>query len=109
MITKLVRIGNPKGVRIPKPFIEQSGLSEDIELIFKDIEIIFRSTNGPRKDWEPAFKKMAEQGDDQLMQPKIAESSTIGMRRNGHGRPYQGHNHLSWKKRSNYSGSNSNS
>jgi len=74
MKTKLVRIGNSKGVRIPKPLIEQSGLSEDIELILKDNEIILRSANGPRKDWERAFKKMAAQGDDQLMHPEIAES-----------------------------------
>ena len=73
MKTKLVQIGNSKGVRIPKPLIEQSGLSEDIELILKDNEIILRSANGPRKDWEQAFKKMAEQGDDQLMHPEIAE------------------------------------
>jgi antitoxin MazE len=74
MKTKLVQIGNSKGVRIPKPLIEQAGLSEDIELILKGNEIILRSANGPRKDWEQAFKKMAERGDDQLLNPETDES-----------------------------------
>ena len=32
MKTELVRIGNSRGVRIPKPFIEQCGLGETVEL-----------------------------------------------------------------------------
>lgn len=32
MKTKLVRIGNSRGVRIPKPLIESSGLSDEVEL-----------------------------------------------------------------------------
>ena len=73
MKTKLIRIGNSKGVRIPKPLIEQSGLSEDIELILKDNEIVLRSANGPRKNWDQAFRKMAEHGDDQLIDEDLAE------------------------------------
>ena len=72
MKTKLIRIGNSRGVRIPKSLIEQSGLSEDVELILKDNEIVLRSTNGPRKNWEQAFRKMAEQGDDQLHDEDMA-------------------------------------
>ncbi len=74
MKTRLIRIGNSKGVRIPKPLIEQYGLSEDIELILKDNEIILRSANGPRKNWDHAFKKMAQEGDDQLLHPETDES-----------------------------------
>ncbi|MEX0680745.1 MAG: AbrB/MazE/SpoVT family DNA-binding domain-containing protein [Balneolales bacterium] len=74
MKTKLIRIGNSKGVRIPKPLIEQSGLSEDIELILKDNEIVLRSANGPRRNWDQAFRKMAELGDDQLLDKDFAET-----------------------------------
>jgi len=75
MKTKLIRIGNSKGVRIPKPLIEQSGLSEDIELILKNNEIVLRSANGPRKGWDQAFQKMAEQGDDQLIDEDLSDFS----------------------------------
>lgn len=75
MKTKLIRIGNSRGVRIPKPLIEQSGLSEVIELTVKDNEIVLRSADGPRKDWDQSFQKMAEQGDDRLLDEDFADAS----------------------------------
>jgi antitoxin MazE len=67
MKTKLIRIGNSQGVRIPKPLIEESGLSEEIEMILRDNEIVLRSAEQTRKDWDEAFEEMARQGDDRLL------------------------------------------
>ena len=76
MKTKLIRIGNSQGVRIPKPLIEESGLTEEIEMILKDNEIILRSAETTRKNWDEAFEKMAEQDDDVLLdQDKIEKAS----------------------------------
>lgn len=73
MKTKLIRIGNSQGVRIPKPLIEESGLTEEIEMILRDNEIVLRSAETTRKDWEASFEKMAEQGDDSLFDQKEVE------------------------------------
>lgn len=73
MKTKLIRIGNSQGVRIPKPLIEESGLTEEIEMILRDNEIVLRSAETIRKDWEAFFKKMAEQEDDALLDQKEIE------------------------------------
>ncbi|MFU8862005.1 MAG: AbrB/MazE/SpoVT family DNA-binding domain-containing protein [Cyclonatronaceae bacterium] len=73
MKTKLIRIGNSQGVRIPKPLIEQSGLSDEIEMILRDNEIILRSAGENRKRWEQSFKDMAEQGDDDLLDREQVE------------------------------------
>jgi antitoxin MazE len=73
MKTKLIRIGNSQGVRIPKPLIKESGLSEDIEMILRDNEIILRSPEETRKDWDQSFEKMAEKGDDQLLDKEDVE------------------------------------
>ena len=73
MKTKLIQIGNSKGIRIPKALIEQSGLTEDIELILKDNEIVLRSAEAPRKNWDQAFREMAEEGDDQLLDKDVSE------------------------------------
>lgn len=67
MKTKLIRIGNSQGVRIPKPLIEESGITEEIEMILRDNEIVLRSAETIRKDWDASFGKMAEQGDDALL------------------------------------------
>jgi len=73
MKTKLIRIGNSQGVRIPKPLIEESGLSEEIEMILRDKEIVLRSAEETRKDWDEAFEEMARQGDDRLLDQQEVE------------------------------------
>jgi antitoxin MazE len=73
MKTKLIRIGNSEVVRIPKPLIEESGITEEIEMILRDNEIVLRSAETIRKDWEASFEKMAEQGDDTLLDQKEIE------------------------------------
>ncbi len=73
MKTKIIRIGNSQGVRIPKPLIEESGLTEEIEMILRDNEIVLRSAEATRKGWEEYFEKMAEQGDDALLDQKEIE------------------------------------
>ena len=73
MKTKLIRIGNSQGVRIPKPLIKESGLSEEIEMVLRDNEIILRSPEETRKDWDQSFEKMAEKGDDQLLDKEEVE------------------------------------
>ena len=36
MKTRIVRIGNSRGIRIPKPLIEQAGLGDEVEISVKD-------------------------------------------------------------------------
>ena len=73
MKTKIIRIGNSQGVRIPKPLIEESGITEEIEMILRDNEIVLRSAKKIRKDWETSFEKMAEKGDDILLDQEEIE------------------------------------
>jgi len=67
MRTRIVKIGNSQGVRIPKLLLERSNLAEEVELEAEDDRIIIRSTKQPRQDWERAFRAMAERGDDSLL------------------------------------------
>lgn len=76
MKTKIIRIGNSHGVRIPKPLIEESGITNEIEMILRDNEIILRSAETIRKDWDSSFKKMADQDDDVLLDQKEIEKSS---------------------------------
>ena len=67
MITRLIKIGNSKGIRIPKILLEESGLTDEVELEVKKNLLIIRSTKNVRQGWEEAFKAMAENKDDQLI------------------------------------------
>lgn len=63
--TRIVKIGNSQGVRIPKLFLEQIALGEEVELELQADHIVIRSAHRVREGWESAFRAMAEQGDDQ--------------------------------------------
>lgn len=67
MKTKIVKVGNSQGIRIPKLLLERSNLTGEVELEVDDNRIIIRSTRQPRQDWERAFRMMAEQNDDVLL------------------------------------------
>ncbi len=72
MITKVVKIGNSQGVRIPKILIEQCGLHSEVELAVKDGCLMIRPTSRPREGWEEACIEMAENGDDKLLDGTVA-------------------------------------
>ena len=67
MITKIVKIGNSRGIRIPKSIIEQSGIKNEVELELKDDKIIIKSLSEIRKNWNSAFQKMSKSNDDLLL------------------------------------------
>jgi antitoxin MazE len=64
MKTNLIQIGNSKGIRIPKSFIEQYQLSGEIELTPFNTGLLITSSLKPRSGWEDLFKNsMPEQKD----------------------------------------------
>ena len=77
MKTRIVRIGNSQGVRIPKPLLEQSGLGEEVELEVRADEIVIRAASRPRAGWEEAFRSMADAGDDELLDPDVVSDPWV--------------------------------
>ena len=67
MKTTLIPIGNSRGVRIPKPLIEQCGLGGDIELDVRDRTIVIHASSRARAGWDKAFAQMARLKDDGLI------------------------------------------
>ena len=72
MKTRIIKIGNSRGIRIPKVLLEQSGLSEEVELEVQGRQIILRPAERTRRDWEEAFRSMAEHDDDRLLDGDLA-------------------------------------
>ena len=67
MKTRIVRIGNSKGIRIPKPLLEQTRLCGEVNIRVQDNSLIIEPARRPRADWGAAFQEMAERGDDALL------------------------------------------
>lgn len=72
MKTKLVRIGNSRGVRIPKPLLEQAGLKDDVDLVVVRSGIMIRVAEAPRAGWADAAARLAAKGDDVLLDEPVA-------------------------------------
>ena len=69
MRTRLVRIGNSRGVRLPKSLIAQAGLSDEVELHVRDGAIILERATTVRSGWEEAAKEMRKRNEDRLLDP----------------------------------------
>ena len=67
MRARIVKIGNSQGIRIPKPLLDQTGIMDDVELEVEKTQIIIRPISSPRTGWENAFRAMAQNGDDLLI------------------------------------------
>lgn len=66
MRVELVRIGNSRGIRIPKPLIEQCGLESTVDLRVEQGRIVITPAQSPRDGWDEAFRAAAN-GDDELL------------------------------------------
>lgn len=73
--TRLVKIGNSQGVRIPKVVLDQVGLTHEIELEVQGDHLVLRPARRPRAGWAEQFRQMAEHKDDLLLDPAVRSGS----------------------------------
>jgi antitoxin MazE len=70
MKTRLVQIGNSRGIRLPKALIEEAELGEgDVEVKAESGYLVIRSVRRPRTSWAELARQMAERGEDHLLDP----------------------------------------
>ena len=71
------KVGNSRGVLIPKPLLAQAGIdSDEAELLLEGDVITLRAAPKPvRGGWANAAKRVAEAGDDALVWPEFANAA----------------------------------
>jgi len=65
--TRIVKIGNSQGIRIPKLLLEQSGIHTEVEIEVHGDHLTIRTATRLRSGWDEAFALMAKQNDDVLL------------------------------------------
>lgn len=65
--TRIVKVGNSQGIRIPRFLLDQLALGEEVELAVEGDRLIIRPLRQVRQGWDEQFRQMAERGDDQLL------------------------------------------
>jgi len=76
MKARVVRIGNSRGIRIPKAVIEQCHLHGAVDLEIQQGQLVIRSASKPRVGWSEVFGQMHRHGDDQLLDAETSAPST---------------------------------
>ena len=77
MELSIIQIGNSKGFRLSKTLIEKYNIKDKVELILEKGYLILKPISSPRKGWETAFKKMNENGEDQLLFDDVFENENL--------------------------------
>ena len=67
MEISVIKIGNSKGIRLSKTLLDKYNIQDTVEVILEKGQIVIKPLSRPRKGWEKAFKKMAENGEDRLL------------------------------------------
>jgi antitoxin MazE len=60
MRAALVRIGNSRGIRIPKPILEQCGFGSEVELRAEPGRLVVLPVAAARAGWEESFARAAD-------------------------------------------------
>jgi antitoxin MazE len=70
--TRIVRIGNSRGICVPKVLLDQAELPDEVELHAEPGQLVVRGVRRPRTGWAEAARTMSKQGHDGLMDESIA-------------------------------------
>ena len=67
MRSKIVPIGNGRGVRIPEQLIEEARLAETVNLRTVELGILIEPAPVPRAGWEDDARLIRDRGEDGLL------------------------------------------
>lgn len=80
METKLIQIGNSKGVRFPKSLLQQTGITDRIRIEVVGDRIIIMPANSPRAGWEVTFANdpmVLAQEDHEWLDTKLTDDAGL--------------------------------
>ena len=67
--TRIVRIGNSRGIRVPKLLLEEAGLPEEVELRAEPGRLVVSAATRPRAGWASKARSLHRRGDDAPLDP----------------------------------------
>ncbi len=71
MKTRIIPIGNSRGIRIPKSFIEEAGFENEVEIRVVESGVLIEKVHAPRAGWGEAAEKLRERGEDGLLDEPV--------------------------------------
>jgi antitoxin MazE len=76
MLTTIRRVGNSRGILIPKPLLKQAGLEDEAEILLEgNALVVRRPRREPRSGWAEASREIAARGEDALVMSEFANQA----------------------------------
>jgi len=79
MRTRIVKIGNSQGIRIPKALLAQTDLHGEVEISVRRGTLVISAAAPARRGWDDAFRQMAACGDDRLLDGDVPPAESFDM------------------------------
>ncbi len=73
MKTKIVQIGNSRGLRLSKTILDKYEIEDTVNLRLEEDFIVIEPVKKTRANWASAFKEMRDNGHDELLIDDIFE------------------------------------
>jgi antitoxin MazE len=67
MQLSVIKIGNSKGIRLPKKIVEDYNLVDKVELILEKESVTLKPIKNPRQGWDEIFKKESKNDNGTLL------------------------------------------
>lgn len=78
MEANIIRIGNSKGLRLPKSVINKYHIADKVEMVLEADQIIIRALPAkPRMGWDEAFAQLQSKGGDELLIPDVFDDEVF--------------------------------
>ena len=76
MRAEIIRIGNSRGLRIPKSILDQCGFRQSVNLNIVDHSLVVTPCSDLKVGWSEAFQRMASHQDDSFLDDESASLSS---------------------------------
>lgn len=70
MRTRLVELGDTRGVRIPRELLDEAGLDAEVEVTRSGKTLVISRASSARDGWDEQFAAMAKRGEDEPLDPE---------------------------------------
>ena len=67
--TRIIRIGNSRGIRIPKTLLDEAELTGEVILRAEKGRLVVKSSHRPRQGWREEAQRMHSRAEDRLLDP----------------------------------------
>jgi antitoxin MazE len=75
MLASVIQIGNSRGIRLPKEFIQELNIKDKVELVIDKDELRVKGVQKkPRQGWSESFAKMSAGKEDEILLPENIDS-----------------------------------